>query len=241
MQKMRLLRAKTVDFLTKEIESNLGRYRSGDFDFLTNDPANYFEIDTNFEPDALKDVYCVDGDLREVDCCEAIYTVLGHVPPYVARDPRLWVYMSHVHLLHYTRSRWPIPEDDVEALVHVKKHFFAEGTRGIERDNAASRLWWMAALCDRVEELDLKSALTAFLHQSDVRANIIERPTTSQTVPVFSAVIQKLHESYLGDKSLFERDRFRAVMKSLNLKGGTKLLEVMEASDVKSIVDSCAK
>lgn len=44
-----------------------------------------------------------------------------------------------------------------------------------------------------------------------------------------------------GDKGLYERERFRGMMKELNLKGGTKLLEVLDTHEVIKIVDKCAR
>ncbi len=161
------------------------------------------------------------------------------IPPYLARDSRLWVYLTHTLLLDYSRKRWPIPNDDEKAVTHIRKHFFANGARGIERDNATSRLWWMANLCDRVDGLSLLDALIIFLHQYDVRANIIERPTTSQSVPVFSAVIKKLEKSFKQDQKLFEREKFRQVMKELNLQGGVKLLCALDEPEIEKIVDKC--
>jgi hypothetical protein len=142
--------------------------------------------------------------------------------------------------MNYTRQRWPIPEDKEKAIAHIKKHFFASGARGIERDNAISRLWWMASICNKVEGLTLEKSLTAFLYQSDVRANIVERPTTSQNVVLLSTVIRKLDQSYHGDKELYGREKFRTVMKELNLQGGIKLLEVLEPKEVERIVTKCA-
>ena len=163
------------------------------------------------------------------------------MPPYLARDSRLWVCLTHTSLLQYARKRWPIPGDDDKAVDHIRKHFFAVGARGIERDNAASRLWWMASLCSRVKDLPLAEALTSFLYQYDVRANIIERPTTSQSIPILSAILKKLNNSYKGDKALFEREKFRAGMKALNLRGGVMLLEALHEQEIGSIVDECLK
>ena len=103
------------------------------------------------------------------------------------------------------------------------------------------RLRWMSSICSKVEGMSLERSLTAFLFQSDVRANIVERPTTSQNVSLLSAVVQKLDESFRGDKELYNRERFRAVMKDLNLQGGTKLLEVLDDAEIKRIVNKCAR
>jgi hypothetical protein len=99
----------------------------------------------------------------------------------------------------------------------------------------------MAAICKRIEGLDLERSLEVFLHQSDVRANIVERPTTSQNVLVLSAIVKKLDESYRSDKELYSREKFRNVMKELNLQGGIKLLEVLDGKEINKIVEKCTR
>lgn len=237
--KIRLVRSKVMDKLASSVEENLSSYRSGSFNYIEDDPSNYIEIEREFDEHNLEIMTCSETDHKEVFCCLIMDLALGSIPPYLARDPRLWVYLTHTKLLEYSRKRWPIPVDDVKAISHIKKHFFAAGARGIERDNAASRLWWMVALCKRVDDMSLEKALTLFLYQYDVRANIIERPTTSQSPEIFSAIIHKLNESYENDKKLFEREKFRSVMKSLNLKGGVKLLGALEDEQLEQIINSC--
>jgi hypothetical protein len=77
------------------------------------------------------------------------------------------------------------------------------------------------------------------LHQSDVRANIVERPTTSQNVRIFNAILQRLHTSLSGDKALYGREQFRFFMKNLNLQGGVKLLATLPDTKIKEILDEC--
>jgi hypothetical protein len=140
-------------------------------------------------------------------------------------------------LLDYSRKRWPIPDDNEAAVSHIRQHFFGKDRRAIERDNAASRLWWMAFLCQRVRELPMQEALQVLLHRSDVRANIIERPTASQSIVVFSAIIKKLHASYTGQKSLFERAVFRPFMIRINSIGGVKLLDCMSEEQMTELIN----
>lgn len=228
-----------VKGLIADIEGNLNVYRSGTFSLLDQHSDSYFESDIEINDDRLAKIKCTSDSHNEVECCMNMFLALPALSSYLARDERLWVYLTHTYLLDYIRVRWPIPDDDVKAVKHIKTHFFCVGARGIERDNAASRLWWMAALCDRSSTLTLEEALTCFLYQTDVRANIIERPTTSQSVTLFSAVLTRLNESYKADKSLFKRETFRSIMKSLNLKGGVRLLRALPESDVFKILDEC--
>jgi hypothetical protein len=240
MTKLLLMREALVHDLTREIGNNLEKYRSGDFKYLTSVGSNFIETEYEINEVELSRVTIKDGDFNEVECCLGVYNGLPNVSAYLARDQRLWVYLTHIMFLDYTRQRWPIPQDKEKAILHIKKHFFASGARGIERDNAISRLWWMASICSKVEGLTLDKSLTAFLYQSDVRANIVERPTTSQNVVLLSTVIRKLDQSYHSDKELYGREKFRTVMKELNLQGGTKLLEVLDPKEVDRIVTKCA-
>lgn len=237
--KARFLKSPKVKELMAEISENLESYRNGDFDSMTNDPTHYFETDLDIRDDILSAISCEKSDFKEVKCCMQMYQALGKISHYLARDERLWVYLSHTLLLEYARTRWPIPTDDEKAIAHIKNHFFCVGARGVERDNVASRLWWMASLCNRTVDITLEDALTCFLHQSDVRASIIERPTTSQNVRVFSAILKKLNESYKTDRTLFIREKFRPVMKELNLRGGVKLLGALSETRIMHILEEC--
>ncbi len=238
--KARLLKASMLKKLLAQVDGNLDRYRSGNFDFLKIDTSCFIETKHDIDEATLSAMHCSANDHREIENCMAIYDAMGSLTHYLARDERLWCYIVHTELLEYARQRWPIPRDDEKAVQHIRSHFFVVGgARGFERNNAASRLWWMASLCSRAKGLTVKEALTALLFQYDVRANIIERPTTSQNIAVFSIVLNKLYESYKTDKRLFERERFRRIMRELNLKGGTKLLEAVSENDLETLIDDC--
>ena len=100
-----------------------------------------------------------------------------------------------------------------------------------------SRLWWMGHLCSRVKGLSLQETLDVLLYRSDVRANIVERPTTAQSVPVFSALMTKLAKSHKGKQKLFERRTFRLLMVYLNGLGGYRLLDALEPSAIEEMID----
>ncbi len=237
--KANFLKSAKVQELLSKVEDNLDVYRTGNFDFLASDTSCHFETSLAIDEAKLALINCDKDNLKEVENCVLMYEAMGSVSHYLARDERLWVYLCHTLLLGYTRSRWPIPEDNEAAIKHIKAHFFCIGGRGIERDNAASRLWWQASLCSRVDGITFEDALTCLLYQSDVRANIIERPTTSQNIRLFSAVLKKLHESYKSNQALFDRVRFRSIMKELNLVGGVKLLVALPESSITQILEQC--
>ena len=195
MIKARFLRRTALDPLREMIPQNLEAYRTGDFAYLLADHALYFEVQFSIDTDRLADLEAPDeGELHDVENCQTCYQSMVGLTPYEARDERLWAYITHTYMLEYARKRWPIPPDSDAAVGHIRAHFFAREQRQIERDNAASRLWWMAHLCERVNQMQLSDALKVFLHRTDVRASIIERPSVSQNVNLFSTIIRHLHE-----------------------------------------------
>ena len=99
----------------------------------------------------------------------------------------------------------------------------------------------MGHLCSRVKGLPLNEALEVLLFRSDVRANIVERPTTAQSVPVFSALMTKLAKSYKSKQKLFERRTFRSLMVRLNGLGGYRLLDALEPAAIEEMIDEVVK
>lgn len=235
--KARYLKSVVLEELRQSISKNLDNYRRGSFPHLIRDSFKYFEGRFEVDDAALASLRIADdGGAREEENCATCYRALTGLTPYEARDERFWAYLTHTHLLDYTRSRWPIPEEDDAAIGHIATHFFAKDKREIERGNAASRLWWMAHLCHRIQGLSLEDSLTVLLYRSDVRANIIERPTASQSTEVFSAIMKKLHASYMSEKKLFDRTKFRFLMVRINSIGGVKLLDCMSERQLSDLI-----
>lgn len=240
--KVRYLKQSTLDGLRSGIAINLEAYRSGDFHYLVTDPSFSFEHSTEFDAGSLASLRePIGGQFFEAENCAILHAALKGLTPYEARDERLWTFLTHTSLLDHGRKRWPIPSDDGQAVKHIGQHFFARDKRQIERDNVGSRLWWMAHLCARVADVDQADALEAFLFRSDVRANLVERPTTSQATGLFGAILIRLVASYKGEKKLFERNTFRKLMMEINSVGGYKLLDCLPATAVEAIIDGLIK
>ncbi len=234
----RLLKATSLDQLRTSIAENLKAYRDDGFDYLEADPSFSFEHDIEVDFNALKTLKAPSGgSFYEVENCEITYAALKALSPYDARDERFWVYLSHTVLLDHARRRWPIPGDDRDAIPHIAKHWFARDKRHIERDQVGSRLWWMGHLCARVEGIDSDLALRAFLFRSDVRANLVERPTVSQSVNLFGAIIKRLMQSFTGKQELFERNAFRRLMVEINSVGGYRLLDCLAPTEIERLLD----
>lgn len=239
--KLKIFKSFVLIELKNSIENNLDKYLCDDFTCYLADPGNFIELnEIDIDEDKFKKLLPGNTSRDEVYNCLVMKEILGGITPYLARDERLWVFLTHSYLLNYSRQRWELEKKSGDDLVrHIKKHFFATDKRGTERDNAASRLWWISTLCSRVEGIDLQDILECFLYRADVRANIIERPTTSQCLNVFSAITKKLSYEYKhGNYRVFERQIFRPLMEKLNLFGGIKLLNTMKEKDIADFIDN---
>lgn len=244
MLQFKMFKRSIVDQLSVSIMENLECYRRGNFHEIVRDPNSYISSEVRIAVDNIE-LFCMGPHSEDTDrdCCVALWDMLppGSLPRSVARDERLWVYLTHDVFLDYSRLRWPIPSDDKMAISHVRRHFFAKTARGLERDNAISRLWWMSAICSNVSTMPLDQVLEVFLYMSDVRANVVERPTTSQNPKLLESIVSHLKQSYDTDKGLFQRERFREFMKQINLAGGVKLLDGINEAEIMEMVDASKK
>lgn len=243
IEQARFLKASALEALRDDVPMNLSRYRNDDcFVELLQDPSLTFPVDIVLETNAFATLVAGDKtSASDADNCAAVYEAIKGITLYDARDERLWTYLCHTHGLRYSRARWPIPDNDLSAIAHIRGHFFAKSDRQFERDNAMARLWWMAELCNRVESMDLRTSLAVLLFRSDARAQIIERPTMCQNTQVFARILEALAPHMSDGSGLFERAINRQFMQDLNAIGGFRLLDVLPSEGLEAIIAASAR
>lgn len=227
--------------LRAKIDQNIDRYVSGNFDDLLLPEYVIAVKDTKLDTELLGQLVPKSGGEYDVSNALTVYTALKGLTRYLARDERLWVWLTHGPALEYTRKRWLIEgasTDKIKSL--IRAHFFASGARGFERNNAIACLWWWAAIVDQCKSDDLEATLKVFLHQTDVRASIIERPTSSQSA--FPSILNVLIEKYNSPEreSFFKREKgntaiYRRWLSEINRHGGSVFYEALPESEVTSL------
>ncbi len=231
---IKFLKQSALDNLYSSVGQNLERYRIGKFDDLLNENTYEFDkmtIDHN-------DLNSIEGnDKDDAKNCLILFNAIKGITPYLARDARIWCYLTHMNLLEYTRNRWPIPTDDEKAVKHIVSHFFTKGARGFERDNAASRLWWPAFACSKVKSIPLEKSLELLFYRQDVRSNIMDRVSTARIENLYTVFMHKLNASFdTNEKLFFDRDQNRAYMTEVNFLGGSNVLEALSIEDSSKIL-----
>ncbi len=241
-EKLKIYTQRAAEFLKKKLHSgNLGIYAEDEpkwEEFLGEDFLH--ETSLLFDGSRLASSIVLpktqservgdvgDGDASgDVANAKLVFQSLQHLTPQQAADERVWLYLTHCPLWHYARARWPMPSDADGRIKQIRLHYQVPNTnRGLVRDNAISRLWWMGFVADR-SQLGLDRTLQILLYRSDVRANLLERPSLAASEEIFNGVMQLLSESYDGDRRMFVRGEFRDRMKTLNRIGGRRMLNAL--------------
>ena len=173
------------------------------------------------------------GDNKDAQNSLAVYRRLAMLTPENAGDERIWAYLCHFDLQTYVKHRWLVPNR--ATAKSIQAHYFAPTARSLIRDNGVSRLWWMGYVASKVASLvsrEPEYVLEVLLHRSDVRANLLERPTSATNLNILAAVLVLLIESYEGDQKSFERRAFRHLMRSINAMGGVLVLDVLPVEEL---------
>lgn len=256
-QKICYLKQNAVDELRKRVRDNLAWYRGGGDGLGDGRPK---ELDEYGEMTKTMDAACFDvlngfvrndskddkaklGDVNQEDIKHiiAIFKALDVLLPQQAADERVWVYATHVSAKSYVANRWDkMPGDNDKAVKYILSHYFVTGGRGLIRDNAIARLWWMGHIASRCKGYTLEKTLKILLRESDVRANLLERSSVSMSAEIFSGVIRVLDKSLRekGDKpEMYKRSNFRDLMKMINQRGGRIVLNSLDQKNLDALFD----
>lgn len=225
--------------LQDDIAVNRERYKTGDFNDLAGD--NGWEIESSFVRVDREKFSMLDGAEETAAAYVAnsllVYQALEGMTPAIAREERIWVRLTHVECLDYTRTRWLRKVRDDEMDKSILRHFFAQGRTGVRDDNAISRLWWNAHVAKIADPKDQEGALRLILKTADIRQGFVERPGTAAREPLAQAVIRAMKSiTWLTSTEA----AFRQFMIELNRDGGGVLFEALTDSEADKLVAACA-
>jgi hypothetical protein len=225
-----------ADDLKDNIAENIIRYREGDF--LDMEAAGDWRIPLSFDADldALSGLNADGGPGSEIQNSLLVGHALSRLTPTLARENRIWIRLSHVECLGYSRARWLRLEKDDEGLAKdVAKHFFAPTLTGCRDDHAISRLWWNHHIAKQIMPENPARALKMILALADIRQGLVERPGIGAR-PVLGRGIVRLLER---EKRLIDGKLFGLFMKKLNLLGAGVVFEVMGEERIDQFMAKC--
>ena len=228
----------TLDKLVTDIETNLDRYRSGDF--LDCVAGGGWSIELKYETDlsVLAGLDPSGTPEAELENSILVWQCFHDMTPALACENRVWTRLSHVECLEYSRARWGVVEEDEKTIGNIKKHFFAPTLNACRDDHSISRLWWNARIAKMLDPTNQRRALKLFLSKADIRSNFIER---SQMVsrPVIGRAILRAIEN--DPWITAAEENFRALMKSVNFLGGGIVFELFTDDQMDEFLLTCKK
>ena len=232
-----------VSELYNNVKSNLDRYTATFDSFSLHSKCK--NLNTTKVPENLSELMCYGKNKETPGHLDALNSIvlfknLEGITPYQARDERIWSAIAHVFLTNYSLVRHKIKDEDEDKVKAIQTRFFARGggLRSIERNNAASRLWWSGYFVDRCKEGNDFEELTHLLvTDTDFRAEVIERPGMARIPQVALAVLlckKRLIEETPKSTFFSGRDNppFRQWFKHINMAGGSKLYAAMTSTEL---------
>ncbi len=235
-EKLKYVSEKIAENLEQSVEDNLLRYTEGDFLDLEENGGWSIPLNLTVDMGLLKNLEGTSGVDAEVKNSLIVWEALPSMTPSLACENRIWVRLTHIECLEYSRKRWieGLPEDKI--VKSIRAHFFANGRTQCRDDNAISRLWWNAYIAKRMAPDNQKEVLNFILKKADRRLNFIERPRLTSRPPVSSAVARLMMKE---EEWMDVQKNFRGFMKELNKYGGGVLFEAMSTDEADSFMKNC--
>ena len=232
--------------LDKNVVDNLNRYREGDFSDLLRE-QKLLTIDEELDTSFFGELICTNKAADDYENSILMWRNLK-ISPRLAREARLWCYLTHTHGLEYTRARYPLINGNEKDIKSIQAHFLVSNElRGIDRDNALSRLWISAFIASKVEGLDFETALRVLLYQTDFREQLIGHPTIMRSQRTLNEVMCCAKKILIDDKNteFFQRKDHKGQYKTwfhlLDVEGGKRLLDALGQSELQSLVEDLAQ
>lgn len=238
MAKLRYVSTATIEMLRQNVDANIERYREGDFQDLVPQSDWSIELPLDVDLAPLEDLDPSGTPEAEAANSRLVWTALGSLSPSIACEEGIWVRLTHIECLEYSRARWLSPDmDAAQTAKAVNDHFFANSLTIRRDDNAISRLWWNAFIANLAMPAPELPALDVILRKADLRSNFVERSVTASR-PVLAAGIIRVMQRKPAVSA--REENFRGFMKALNRLGGGIVFEAMSEAQVDAFMDGCA-
>jgi len=225
---MRVLSTSSVESLRMAITKS-PELVSEDFSVLVDDlnlQFVSFNADINIQGQLLLPEGITQETNKDGENCIAIKSIISGLNPAQATDERLWTTLCFETFSDYTNSRWPLSRAKTPEN-HVNEHWFAKTNRNRIRDNAISRLWWMAEIAERVPNTSIEQVLEILFFNSDYRSSLLERNSSANSLNVLASII-KVSKDAFDDGNEYDRENFRSFMKQIDLIGKRTVLPSLE-------------
>tara|TARA_E500000178_G_C16895987_1_gene695806 strand:- start:264 stop:971 length:708 start_codon:yes stop_codon:yes gene_type:complete len=180
--------------------------------------SNRMEFKFNDEIQLVKHNNKSEADLQN---SLLIKKILRDLDYYHAANKYFWVSISF-EFFDYVKNRH---NDD--PITHILCN---ESFRERTRINAISRLWMTYALSERIYPNDPETALKILWHNTQVRADLMERPNITKYMPVMRSIIS----GFPSDN--YHRENFRNNMKEIMFLMTKRNLNILSQDELDELI-----
>lgn len=158
-----------------------------------------------------------------------ILTLLPGLSRANATDERFWVTLAFREALEYSVLRWGGDKVDNKLILN---HWFAPSSRSKWRDHSVSRLWYVSSFAASLKGISHEDSLNVLYSNSELLNSFLGRPRTTASNRVASKLIQLLDQNRDDAGNVqFDRIKFRALMKEIDLRSGLILVNALDDAD----------
>ncbi len=237
MARLKYLSNSSLEALRASITDNLERYQSGSFAEIAENGEWEIELNVDVELAPLATLDAAKGPISEISNSKKVWTALGAMTPALAYEESIWVRLTHVECLDFSRNRWlqgATTAEEVEKMVRL--HFFAATLSARRDDNAISRLWWNAYIANQISPDDFSVSLNILLKSADIRSNVVERSLTGSRTPLATGIVRAI-DKFVWVTAI--EGNFRSFMRVLNRFGGGVVFEALSSEEIDAFILKC--
>lgn len=198
-------------------------------------PEKYFVDEFEYDPSMVRKVagiyqpkdLCVKmlSATDRCDCAILLYEAYKSLPLVVASNETFWVYLTHVDLFNYVKTRWPEVQRRTASLEYIKDHWFYSGSP--MRTSLMEYWWGIHCTIDETRGDDKKYDLSRILFENETfRSRVFG---TSLVIRHREAMLGIL--GYIFDHPSIKRnfeENGRKISSFFNLLGATKQLSYLD-------------
>lgn len=226
-----------VEVLRNTIADNLDRYRRGNFhDILAEQDSAIDLPSVRANLAGLSELNPSGRPEDEVTNSLIVWSALPGMTPSLAYEEGIWVRLSHVECLEYSRHRWLTQPTTGKLVEAIETHLFANTLTKRRDDHSISRLWWNAYAAHKIDANDMRVTLNAMLKTADIRANIIERSNIGSRSALSAGIVRNI----INIPAISSTEAaFRSFMRAVNKLGGGQVMEALSASEIDEFLMRC--
>lgn len=174
-----------------------------------------------------------DKKLSDASNVKTLYGCMSTLTPAQATDERLWTTIALHHFQEYTKIRWWKENLDKDPPgKQFKSHWLCGSSpRDRHRNHSIARLWWMGYFATRLEGADIDDVTEIIFNNSDYRASLLERTSSTGASNVLSAILEITREAF-AEGLKYERDKTREFMKRVNFIAGRSNLSALSSEQL---------